>query len=84
MMCIVDLNVFFIHENLWAQSKKYKQRIAARTATEECLFTDITDGAEYIKLYKEGGFLSSPNNIRFLVNTGIMLLNSFLTLKINV
>ena len=60
----------FVGENLWAQIKKYKQKIATRRATEESLLTDITDGAEYVRLYKDNGFLSCPNNISFLVNTG--------------
>ena len=50
--------------------KKYKQKIAARRASNESFITDITDGAEYVKLYQSEGFLSFPNNISFIVNTG--------------
>jgi len=67
------MSVFFfsLGENLWAQISKYKQKTAARRASGDSkLIRDITDGAEYVRLYQEGGFLSCQNNISFLVNTG--------------
>ncbi|CAH3139667.1 unnamed protein product [Porites lobata] len=57
-------------DNVWDTIKKYKQKIAARRNSDESLLTDITDGAEYVKFYQGEGFLSCPNNISFIVNTG--------------
>ena len=64
------MKFFFKGDNVWDTIKKYKQKIAARRDSDESLITDITDGAEYVKLYQGGGFLSCPNNISFIVNTG--------------
>lgn len=41
--------VFHLGGNVWAQIKKYKEKIATRRAKGDCLLTDITDGAEYVK-----------------------------------
>ena len=66
------MTFFFKGDNVLDTIKKYKQKIAARRASNESLITDtcITDGAEYVKLYQSEGFLSCPNNISFIVNTG--------------
>lgn len=61
---------FSTGDNVWDTIEKYKQKIAARRNSDESLLTDITDGAEYVKFYQGEGFLSCPNNISFIVNTG--------------
>lgn len=66
----IYMYVFHLGDNVWAQIKKYKEKIATRRANGDFLLTDITDGAEYVKLCQEEGFLSHPSNISFLVNTG--------------
>lgn len=71
MINIKALLIFLTGENLWALIKKYKEKIAERRASGDSLIRDLTDGDEYKKLYEEGGFLSCPNNVSFLVNTGI-------------
>jgi len=61
---------FYKGDNVLDTIKKCKQKIAAQRASNESLLTDITDGAEYVKLYQSEGFLSCPSNISFIVNTG--------------